>query len=256
MPRINVFLEYLTKLNKVKEHFPNLNFNYEQFRGSNTKSFIHEAWVLYNLIEVFEPKQVFGLWCLTENSIEWRESYLFPKRFYHTPYSGKKGPEGPLRSVIPHIKIIQKTGNIIYIGYQNSFHLYRPDFSIYLRFRDIKLRNIKNRIDVVFDDKIITSICFDNKSGFWYIENYNFSPDVVVEAKESKSALTSKIRSNIKKYKEMFPNTKIIVVCPEKIEETKLNGCFFVLDTFDKELLERRKCDKNKFQDRLRQVIF
>ena len=261
-------LNSFTELNKVKQYFPDLNFRYEQFRGRKTKSFMHEAWVLYNLIEIFNPQKVFGLSYVTEDTIEWKEGYFWPKRFYRWGHSGKQGPEKVIESVVPGIRIIQNNGNIVFVGYQNSFFGFRPDFSIYLGVKNnIRLKNSENKVDILFDDEILTSIIKKENSpwkiltkddkdyGFWQIENYSFAPNIIVEAKESKGALNSTIRSNIKTYRQMFPNTKIVVVCPEKIDETKWDGCFFVLDTYDKELLERKECDKNKFQERLRRII-
>lgn len=236
-----------------------MNFRYEQLRGRKTKSFMHEAWVLYNLVEIFNPKKVFGLSYVTRDTIEWEEGYFSPKRFYRWGFSGQQGPEKVIESVVPGIKIIQNNGNQVFIGYQNSFFGFRPDFSIYLGVKNnIKLKDSENKVDILFDDEILTSIIKkdDKHYRFWQIENYSFAPNIVVEAKESKGALNSTIRSNIKTYRQMFPNTKIVVVCPEKIDETKLDGCLFALDTYDKELLERKECDKNKFQERLRQIIF
>ena len=267
MAKVGFRLDYKIKLNQVKRCFPDLDFTYEQQRGSKTKSFVHEAWVLYNLIEVYKPKEVYGFSGVIENSVGWEKRYFFPRRFYRWGISGKQGPEKVIESVIPGIKLVTDDDNIIFIGYQNSFFGFRPDFSIYLGFKDnIRLASSENKVDILFDDEILTSIIKkeyslggiltkDDKYSEWQIENYNFAPNIIVEAKESKHALNSTIRGNIKTYRQMFPNTKIVVVCPEKIDETKLNGCFFVLDTYDKKLLERKECDKNKFQERLRQIV-
>ena len=251
--KVNICMPYMAKLARVKKYFPNLDFTYEQFRGSKTISFIHEAWILYNLIELHKPKEIYGLSYITRDSVEWRKGYFFPRRFYRWGFSGKQGPKKVIESVVPDIKLIQGDGKVIFIGYQNSFHGFRPDFSIYYGFKQIKLWTEENRVYVFFDDKLMVSILKDNE--FWSIEKYNIVPNIIVEAKENKKAFSSKIRSNIKVYKEMFPSSKIVVVCPEQIKSEKLSGCCFVLDTFNEDLLERGLCDKDNFQKRLREVI-
>ena len=247
------------ELSKVKQCFPELKFKYQQYRGGKTKSFIHEAWVLYNLIEVFEPQKVFGLYNIENEQIGWEENLFLPVRYYRWGVSGKEGPKKVIESVIPGIKILRKNGDIVYLGYRNSFFGYRPCFSIYLGFKEIRLKSNENRIKVMFDNEIMTEIDkkMEKDSIIWDIEKYNFMPDIIIELGGNKRTVISKIRGNIEIYRQKFPNAHIIMVSPEYVEQSKLQGYTFVLDTYNKKLLlEEGKCDKKKFQERLRDVIF
>jgi len=249
------FIGYQSKLDHVRRYFSHLHFKYDPYRGWNSKSFLHDTWILYNLIEIYNPKKIYGRFRISEKSIVWRKGFSSPQSLYRWGFRGEINQV--IDSVIPSIKLVLEDKRIIFIGCQNSFTGYRPDLCIYAEIREIKIvPEGENKINIFFDNRVMASI-IKKERNLWHIEEgkYRVRPNIIVEVKESKGSLHSGIKNNIKKYKKMFPDSKLLIICPERIEEEKLNGCYFIRDTFKEEFSNNIVCDKDKFQKRLGCII-
>lgn len=249
------FSDILEFLAQIKLHFPELDLQYGQIRGSKTESFAHEAQVLYNLIEVHNPSRVYGLSYIDEKDIKWIEGRYSPKRFFGLEHSGKKGPDKIVEAVTPGIKIITRDGSVVFLGYQNAFQGLRPDFVLYYGFSNINLERSESKVEVFFDKMLTATISKSKDREWWRVTEDSRKPDIVLDAKENKKALTSRTRSNIPKYKEHFPGSKLIIICPEKIPD--FPSCEIVLDTFNLNLIRSKEmCDRETFQNRLKEALF